>query len=124
MRTEHSSKDVNIDARDKIPKRTGEIPCVIGGSSQLLVESHRPSGLVRENYQKTGVEAWISRHVELYYITTCHENRPLHLHAVEPGNLADSYRRFIRIVPIDCQSKRRDVCTAAQRGRGDIVVVL
>ena len=34
----------------KIPKRTGEIPRVIGGSSQLLVESHRPSGLVRENY--------------------------------------------------------------------------
>jgi hypothetical protein len=34
----------------KIPKRTSEIPYVIGGSSQLLVESHRPSGLVRENY--------------------------------------------------------------------------
>ena len=33
-----------------------------------------------ENYWKTEVEAWISRHVELYYITTCH--------AVEPGNLA------------------------------------
>jgi len=42
---------------------------------------------------------------------------------VEPGNLADSYRRSIRIVPIACQSKRRDVCTAAQRGRGDTVVV-
>ena len=51
------------------------------------------------------------------------KNRPLHLHAVEPGNLADSYRRSIRIVPIDCQSKRRDVCTAAQRRRGDTVVV-
>ena len=41
---------------------------------------------------------------------------------VEPRNLADSYRRSIRIVPIDCQSKRRDVCTAAQRGRRDVVV--
>ncbi len=43
---------------------------------------------------------------------------------MEPGNLADSYRRSIRIVPIACQSKRRDVCTAAQRGRGDTVVVV
>ena len=51
-----------------------------------------------------------------------HENQPLHLHAVEPGNLADSYRRSIRIVPIDCQSKRRDVCTAAQRRRCDVVM--
>ena len=50
------------------------------------------------------------------------KNRPLHLHAVEPGNLADSYWRSVRIVLIDCQSKRRDVCTAAQRGRGDTVV--
>ena len=50
------------------------------------------------------------------------ENRPLHLHAVEPGNLADSYRRSIRIVPIDCQSKRRDVCTAVQRWRCNIAV--
>jgi hypothetical protein len=32
----------------KILKRTGEIPHVISSSSQLLVESHRPSGLVRE----------------------------------------------------------------------------
>ena len=30
----------------KIPKRTGEIPRVIGGGSQLLVESPRPLGLV------------------------------------------------------------------------------
>ena len=30
----------------KIPKRTSEIPCVIGGGSQLLVESPRPLGLV------------------------------------------------------------------------------
>ena len=51
------------------------------------------------------------------------KNRPLHLYAVEPGNLADSYRRSVRIVLIDCQSKRRDVYTAAQRGRGDTVVV-
>ena len=29
----------------KISKRTGEIPRVIGGSSQLLVESPRPLGL-------------------------------------------------------------------------------
>ena len=43
---------------------------------------------------------------------------------MEPGNLVDSYRRSIRIVPIACQSKRRDVCTAAQRGRGDTVVVV
>ena len=43
---------------------------------------------------------------------------------MEPGNLADSYRRSVRIVPIVCQSKRRDVCTAAQRGRGDTVVVV
>ena len=42
----------------------------------------------------------------------------------DPRNLADSYRRSIRIVPIDCQSKRRDVCTAAQRGRRDVVVVV
>ena len=34
----------------KIPKRTNKIPCVISSSSQLLVESYRPSGLVRENY--------------------------------------------------------------------------
>ena len=33
------------------------------------------------------------------------------------------YWRSIRIVPIDYQSKRRDVCTAAQRQRCDIVVV-
>ena len=39
--------------------------------------------------------------------------------AREPG----SYRRSVRIVPIDCQSKRRDVCTAVQRGRRDVVVV-
>ena len=70
----------------KILKRTSEIPYVIGGSSQLLVESHRPLGLVRENYWKTGVEAWISRHVELYYITTC---------------LVCSYWRSIWIVPTD-----------------------
>ena len=34
----------------KIPRRTNKIPYIISGSSQLLVESHRPSGLVRENY--------------------------------------------------------------------------
>ena len=52
--------------------RTGEIPRVIGGGSQLLVESpwaFRPG--FWDKYWKTGVEAWISRHVELYYITTC-----------------------------------------------------
>ena len=42
---------------------------------------------------------------------------------MKPGNLVYSYRRSIRIVPIDYQSKRRDVCTAAQRGRRDVVVV-
>ena len=52
-----------------------------------------------------------------------HENRPLHLHVVEPGNLAYSYWRSIRIVLINCQSKYRDVCTAAQRRRSDVVVV-
>ena len=52
------------------------------------------------------------------------ENRPLHLHAVKPGNLVCSYRCSIRIVPIDYQSKRRDVYTAAQRGRRDVVVVV
>ena len=52
------------------------------------------------------------------------ENRPLYLHAVKPGNLVYSYRRSIRIVPIDYQSKRRDMCTAAQRGRRDVVVVV
>ena len=52
------------------------------------------------------------------------KNRPLHLHAVKPGNLVCSYRRSIGIVPIDYQSKRRDVCTAAQRGRRDVVVVV
>jgi hypothetical protein len=35
------------------------------------MESPEPLGLVRESYSKTEVEAWISRHVELYYITTC-----------------------------------------------------
>jgi hypothetical protein len=35
------------------------------------VESPKPLGLVRESYLKTEVEAWISRYVELYYITTC-----------------------------------------------------
>ena len=49
---------------------------------------------------------------------------PLHLHAVKPGNLVCSYWRSIRIVLIDYQSKRRDVCTAAQRGRRDVVVVV
>src|SRR6266581_4363408 len=38
----------------KLPKRTSEIPHVIGGSSQLLIKSHRPSGLDKgkllENY--------------------------------------------------------------------------
>ena len=34
----------------KISTRTGEIPRIIGGGSQLLIESHRPLGLVRENY--------------------------------------------------------------------------
>ena len=43
---------------------------------------------------------------------------------VKPGNLVCSYRRSIRIVPIDYQSKRRDVCTTAQRGRRDVVVVV
>ena len=52
-----------------------------------------------------------------------HKNRPLHLHAVEPGNLACSYWRSVRIVLIDCQSKRRDVYTAAQRRRSDVVVL-
>jgi len=41
---------------------------------------------------------------------------------VEPGNLVDNYRRSIRIVPIDYQSKRGDVCTATQRRRCDVVV--
>jgi hypothetical protein len=35
------------------------------------VESPKPLGLVRESYLKTEVEAWISRHIKLYYITTC-----------------------------------------------------
>ena len=35
-----------------------------------------------------------------------------------------SYWRSIRIVPIDYQSKRRDIYTAAQRGRRDMVVVV
>ena len=43
---------------------------------------------------------------------------------MKPGNLVCSYRRFIRIVPIDYQSERRDVYTAAQRGRRDVVVVV
>jgi len=34
------------------------------------MESPRPLGLVRESYLKTEVEAWISRYVKLYYITT------------------------------------------------------
>ena len=54
----------------KIPKRTSETPRIISGGSQLLVESPGPLGLVRESYLKTKVEAWISRHVELYYITS------------------------------------------------------
>ena len=49
--------------------------------------------------------------------TRLHENRPLHLHAVEPRNLADSYRRSIRIVPIDCQNKRRDMYGSAARAQ-------
>ena len=63
--------------------------------------------------------------ITLYYkyYNWAPKNRPLHLHVVEPGNLADSYWRSVRIVLIDCQSKHRDVCTAAQRGRGDTVVV-
>ena len=52
------------------------------------------------------------------------KNRPLYLHAVKPRNLVCSYWRSIRIVPIDYQSKRRDVYTAAQRGRRDVVVVV
>ena len=32
--------------------------------------------MVRESYSKTEVEAWISRHVELYYITTCSGTKP------------------------------------------------
>ena len=59
----------------------------------------------------------------VYTHTGLHENRPLHLHAVEPENLADSYWHSIRIVPIDCQSKRRDVCTTAQHWRCNVVVV-
>ena len=38
------------------------------------MESPGPLGLIRESYLKTKVEAWTSRHVELYYITTCLEN--------------------------------------------------
>ena len=41
---------------------------------------------------------------------------------MKPGNLVCSYRRSIRIVPIDYQNKRRDVCTAAKRRRSDIAV--
>jgi len=58
----------------------------------------------------------------IHNLSGLHENRPLHLHAVEPGNLVCSYWRSIRIVPIDYQSKRRDVYTAAQRRRCDVVV--
>ena len=43
---------------------------------------------------------------------------------MKPGNLVYSYRRSIRIVPIDYQSKHSDVYTAAQRGRRDVVVVV
>ena len=65
----------------------------------------------------------IKKDYRLYFSSWAPKNRPLHLHAVKPGNLADSYRHSIRIVLIDCQSKRRDVCTAAQCGRSDVVVV-
>jgi hypothetical protein len=37
----------------------------------LLIKSPKPLGLVRESYSKTEVEAWISRYIKLYYITTC-----------------------------------------------------
>ena len=60
-------------------------------------------------------------HFIIYY-SGLHENRPLHLLVVEPGNLVCSYWRSIRIVPIDYQSKCRDVYTAAQHQRCDVVV--
>jgi len=49
------------------------------------VESPGPLGLVRESYLKTEVEAWISRHVELYYITTCPHPA---FNLILPSNLA------------------------------------
>ena len=61
---------------------------MIGGGSQLLVKSPGPLGLERENYWKTGVEAWISRHVELYYLITCPPSYILVL-------LAAYYRGFV-----------------------------
>ena len=40
-------------------------------AANCLWKALRPRPRYWEKYWKTGVEAWISRHVELYYITTC-----------------------------------------------------
>ena len=50
-----------------------------------------------------------------------HENWPRASTRWPPGNW-QLHWRFIRIVSIDYQSKRRDVCTAAQRRRCNVVV--
>jgi hypothetical protein len=55
------------------------------------VESPEPYGLVRESYLKTEVEAWISRHVELYYITTCLDLEPAN--SLNHGGIQSFYRK-------------------------------
>ena len=66
---------------------------------------------VTKNHWKTGVEAWISRHVELYYITsitsqyitTCHEIGLCTSTRQSPGT-QQNYWRSIRIVLRDAET--------------------
>jgi len=77
----------------KIPKRTGEIPYVIGGSSQLLVESLRPLGLEKgkllENWGK-GLDKQASRTLLYNYL-------PVHPGDSEEGLNRRGARNLMRI---------------------------
>ena len=51
-----------------------KFPVLLVVAANCLWKALRPLGLsIGKKYWKTRVEAWISRHVKLYYITTCLE---------------------------------------------------
>ena len=56
----------------RYPRELVKLPVLLVVAANCLWKALRPLGLsIGKKYWKTGVEAWISRHVELYYITTC-----------------------------------------------------
>ena len=61
-------------------------------------------------------------HQKLISAPGLHEIRPLHLHAVEPGNLVCSYWRSIRIVPIETCIQQRSAGVVMWWWRGEFFV--